>query len=58
MQFARETHRLLAVRGFTRDLDSGQFAEQSTQPFASRRLVVDDQHPLAHSEELRVASST
>ena len=53
-----KTHRLFARARFGDHFDVAELAEQPPQPFACRRLVVNDQHPLRHSDELRSASST
>ena len=53
-----EADRLLAVGGDAHDFAVRQVAEESLQALARRRLVVDDQHTLAHSEEIRVPSCT
>ena len=58
LEFAREPHRLFAVGRNARDLDVAEFIEQPPEPLACRRLIVDDEHALVHSDEVRVASST
>ncbi len=58
MQLTGEVHGLLAIAGDADDFAVRHFAEEALQALAGRRLVVDDQHPLAHSEEIRVLSST